>query len=397
MDLLQRGRCNTDKKFEKRMKRNIFLDYAAWNLGEHLRPVEEKVSDLALSFFRNAALVTSITQVLSLPNYSFRQVRDGYSQIFPLETTALHLSARFGLAFLSRIILTVDLKEFPNGVNAQDSNGWTPLIYAADNGCESVVKLLLETGKVDIESKDSMYSRTPLIWAASSGHEEVIRLLLDTGKVDVNQRDIQTYTSLHLAVRSGHSGAVRLLYQMGKADINLEDSSGWTALTWAAQKGDEAVVKTLLGISEVHVNSNDLSKLTPLAHAARNGHEKVVRLLLAVDKVDVDAKDKDDWTPLIWAARSGHGAIVQLLLDSGKVDINWKDKSGLTPLYRAAVNGHEDVVELLLKTGKVVVPDEDDEDNEHRDTLFWAEEKGYYGVTQLIQISSIASFSRPIE
>jgi ankyrin repeat protein len=40
-----------------------------------------------------------------------------------------------------------------------------------------VVKLLLETGKVDVESKDKIYGRTPLSWAAERGHETVVELL----------------------------------------------------------------------------------------------------------------------------------------------------------------------------------------------------------------------------
>jgi ankyrin repeat protein len=49
-----------------------------------------------------------------------------------------------------------------------------------------VVKLLLETGKVNADSKDSGYDRTPLSWAARNGHAAVVKLLLETGKVDVD-------------------------------------------------------------------------------------------------------------------------------------------------------------------------------------------------------------------
>jgi ankyrin repeat protein len=49
-------------------------------------------------------------------------------------------------------------------------------LWAAENGYEAVVKLLLETGKVDVNLKDSS-RRTPLSWAAENGHEAVVKLL----------------------------------------------------------------------------------------------------------------------------------------------------------------------------------------------------------------------------
>jgi ankyrin repeat protein len=48
-----------------------------------------------------------------------------------------------------------------------------------------VVKLLLDTGKVDVDSRD-FQDKTPLSWAAENGHEAVVKLLLDTGMVDVD-------------------------------------------------------------------------------------------------------------------------------------------------------------------------------------------------------------------
>jgi ankyrin repeat protein len=46
------------------------------------------------------------------------------------------------------------------------------------------VKLLLETGKVDISARDQS-DRSSLLLAAGNGHEGVVKLLLETGKVDV--------------------------------------------------------------------------------------------------------------------------------------------------------------------------------------------------------------------
>jgi ankyrin repeat protein len=48
-----------------------------------------------------------------------------------------------------------------------------------------VVKLLVQAGKVDVNSKDND-GRTPLSLAAREGHEAVVKLLVETGKVDVS-------------------------------------------------------------------------------------------------------------------------------------------------------------------------------------------------------------------
>jgi ankyrin repeat protein len=55
--------------------------------------------------------------------------------------------------------------------------GRTPLSWAAEEGHAAVVKLLLATGKVDVDSKDNYDGLTPLSRAARNGHEAVAKLL----------------------------------------------------------------------------------------------------------------------------------------------------------------------------------------------------------------------------
>jgi ankyrin repeat protein len=74
-----------------------------------------------------------------------------------------------------RIVANVDL---------EDSERRTPLFHAAARGHGKIVKLLLGTGKVDVDFQS--HSHTPLSIAAAYGHEDVVKILLeakDSGKV----------------------------------------------------------------------------------------------------------------------------------------------------------------------------------------------------------------------
>ena len=61
--------------------------------------------------------------------------------------------------------------------NWKDQDGRTLLWQAAEKGHEAMVKLLLSTGKVDVDAKDDLYRQTPLWQAAGKGHEAIVKLL----------------------------------------------------------------------------------------------------------------------------------------------------------------------------------------------------------------------------
>jgi len=252
---------------------------------------------------------------------------------------------------------------------------------------EAVGKLLLETGKVDVDSND-YYRRMPLVWAAMKGHEAVVKLLLETGKMDVDWKyGHNGRTPLLLAARNGHEAVVKLLLETGKVDVDSDDGHGRTPLSWAAGNGHEAVMKLLLETGKVGVGG--YSGRTPLWWAAQNGHEVAVKLLLETGKVDVDRMDGYyRRTPLWWAVVNGHEAVVKLLLETDKVEVDRRDDDydeggdGRTPLSWAAENGHEAVAKLLLETGKVKV---NSIDHYGRTPLWWAAQNGHEVVVRLLQ------------
>ena len=55
---------------------------------------------------------------------------------------------------------------------------------------------------------------TALIYAASGGHEAVVKLLLETGEVDINSRDGVGNTALSRAVENGHEAVVEAVVKL---------------------------------------------------------------------------------------------------------------------------------------------------------------------------------------
>ena len=82
------------------------------------------------------------------------------------------------------------------------------------------MKQLLDTGKVDVDSK-GMFGRTPLSWAAEKGHETIVKQLLDTGKVDVDLNGIFGRTPLLWAAECNEYGIPPLTELSWLVDTNL--------------------------------------------------------------------------------------------------------------------------------------------------------------------------------
>jgi ankyrin repeat protein len=301
---------------------------------------------------------------------------DGYT---PVECAAKHGHA----AILKHLIKAHAYLE------SRDKTHRTPLSWAAERGHYAVVKLLLETRKVDINTKDEPHQRTPLLWAAEHGHDAIVKLLLETHVVDLNAKDTQYQrTPLSWAAERGHYAVVKLLLETSKVDINTKDEPYQrTPLLWAAEHGHDAVVELLLETHEADLNAKDREyQRTPLSWAAERGHYAVVKLLLETSKVDINTKDEPyQRTPLLWAAEHGHDAIVKILLETREVDLNAKDgQYSRTPLLWAAERGHDAVIKLLLETYNINLNAKEERDEQHDSTpLSWTANHEHHGVMQL--------------
>ncbi len=242
-----------------------------------------------------------------------------------------------------RAAIQIIVEERPN-LNA--GKGETLIDWAASNGHEAVIILLLSYMNVDLNSKHN--NRSPLSLAAAKGHAEVVKLLLARDDIDLNFTTMDDrHTPLCLAAEGGHEAVVKLL--LARDEINPNSRYALLSpLSFAAEGGHAAVVKLLLARDDIIVDPKDDGGYTPLLLAVQHGHEAVVRLLLIRDDVDPNRKAKNKQTPLLSAVSNGNDSIVKLLLTRDDVDPNWKDEHGQKPLLTAALKGYDSIVKLLL-------------------------------------------------
>uniref|UniRef100_A0A668ACQ5 Ankyrin repeat domain 29 n=1 Tax=Myripristis murdjan TaxID=586833 RepID=A0A668ACQ5_9TELE len=219
----------------------------------------------------------------------------------------------------------------------------TPLanavFWAARKGNLALLQLLLNSGRVDADCRDS-YGTTALMVASYSGHYECVKELIMQG-ADINYQrevcgvDLLFFINLLLTIL-----VVSLVYPL------LFGQDGGTALTVACQYGHSKVVDILLkNGASVHDQLNDGA--TPLFLAAQEGHVTVIRQLLS-SGAKVNQPREDGTAPLWMAAQMGHSEVVKVLLLRG-ADRDADRHDGSTALFKAAFKGHNSVIEELLK------------------------------------------------
>ena len=289
---------------------------------------------------------------------------------YPEAFTSMHLAAYAGLSWL--LLKLLDSK-FAADIQARDSQGNVPLIWAAKNGHGLAVQVLLARG-ADVAAENAE-GVTALYWAANNGHATIVELLLRKG-ANCSPKDEIGWTPLHRAAFNGHVEVTRILLD-NHADIEAIDGTKWTALMRAATIGNLDITRLLLSKS-ASVKVRDMEGCTPLHHAAANGHSQVVKLHLEHGS-DLEAKDNESWSVLHYAAWNGHEKTTKYVLKKG-ADVDARADNGWTALHQSTWNGHGTVVRQLLQEGA----DPNMTDDEGETALHQAAWRGHAAVMKLL-------------
>jgi hypothetical protein len=168
------------------------------------------------------------------------------------------------------------------GIGATDSEGRTPLMWAAACGAVACVTFIVTATKADVAAVDNS-GATALHWAAAQGHTSVVGALLDAN-ADVGTKDESGATALHFAALSTDSSTAALLIKRGvgagsdpAALLNSVDSAGLTAAHWSSLYGKSKPLGVLLQ-AKANPKMRDAAGATPAHICAGSSRASVASL-----------------------------------------------------------------------------------------------------------------------
>ena len=289
-------------------------------------------------------------------------------------------------------------------VNARTKkSGQTALMWAVSQNHRDVVARLIERG-ADVRAR-SATGFTPMLFAAQQGNVEIARMLMAAG-VGVNA-DSDGPAPLLIAINSAQVPFALFLLEQG-ANPNVSMRGGETALHAAASIGGRRIgydpdavlreppdkgklIRALLDkgadrnarATRVRLRFNagegtgmgskdadnfgvgrSRSGATPFYAAAENADVATMAMLLEAGANPALSTD-DKTTPLMAAAGLGHGGdryerfwsadraleAVKVLVERGGADVNAQNEAGFTALHGTAFVGADAAAEYLVSRG----------------------------------------------
>ncbi|EFY94412.1 ankyrin repeat protein [Metarhizium robertsii] len=268
-----------------------------------------------------------------------------------------------------------------------DKNGRTPISWAAGSGSAAVCSRLIALG-VDVEHMDKN-KRTPLSLAAERAYDDVVRVLLETRRVDKMSKCAAGRTPLDWALREfseldgpcfdWHRREERkwaIVYMLITGDLDQVPTvtSIERLLKEAVELDKPQVISQLI---PTHLAKDIYSPLELVEHAMEHGSDETVRAVItALAKTEIEvshasilssaasagrtvlveellskekAPETGDQSLISQAAANGHIETIQMLLEKG-TDVNQADGDGKTPLMLAGMHDQEETIKMLLES-----------------------------------------------
>ena len=278
----------------------------------------------------------------------------------------------------------LDEQEFLDFLNTRHSTGKTALVDCTERGRLGATQILLDNGADYNIAGNS--GNGPLHWAAMNGHDEVIKIVLNKVKQDTPDKDsflqyvnclniregIQGQTVIMLAGKGNHLSTVKLLLSHG-AIYEAPEGTGFppvTGLHDTCHAGSREVATHLLDVASKElpperfakfINTRNNAGKTALYDAAETGRPLICEMLVKQYKADCMITNNGNInTPLFAASWNGHTSTVAALLESAKAIMSPEQFKAFlhhgnnmrkTALMDACETGRPDIAKMLLDYG----------------------------------------------
>lgn len=272
-------------------------------------------------------------------------------------------------------ILSENIEDIIENVNAQDKSGDTALMHAICFKYKEIAARILNNVKVkeklNINLKGNN-NNTILIFAAIYTPDLVAIIIQNYPGINPNARNLEGYTALMYASRKNHLDATKAILSCPTTQLDLVDNKKYmcTILLWAVSEGNQEIVQILVDYSlenakTLNINAQNSLGNTALIVAANLAEDRtaasiakactIVKKLLEVPGIDLSLSSRDDqYTALMYIADYGNLEMLQAFLEvsgGNNVEpsiINAKDRYGRSALIYAAAKGDVAMCQELL-------------------------------------------------
>lgn len=401
-ELVEKVKAQDTQEFYKSM--NNHLSDKVFLLGHKLSAIDFHLADklmkikewerVATSKTRPAHLSRWFMHVFSLfpnPEFAFyrkdearddqrliKALRLGDMKIFHSLVGKVSLSARENFApypqaihiasALGNIEAIEALLEKGASLEAQDSEGMTPIFYACSRGKIEMLEYLVSLG-ANIYHRENM-NRSVFYWTANAGHEALVDRLFELG-LDPNEKTDLGRTALSKAAWNGKLNIVVKLLKLPGINVDIPDNRGRTPLhnaVWGDAGGrigkklaysgtDSPEIAELLIQAGADIEHPDNTGNTPLCIASSTHAPRSLKILLRYH-ANMHHINQAGYTPLHEAVYRGNVDCAKILISEG-MNVNSRGTNGKSTLYCAIEYGQPDVVQFLLEFPELEVTQED--------------------------------------
>ena len=246
------------------------------------------------------------------------------------------------------------LKDSNTNIESENNDGYTALKLAVLNKYTDVAEVLI---KSDANPNIRINGAPLLLFALNKLNIDIVKLLIESKRVDIDIQDKEDNTALLIAVKQKNPDIVEKLLAKG-ADPNLGNAKNEKPIIMALNSIDIDIInspKIIMDLinsgADVNYVSRDEGK-TPLHLASEIRYLADVVNELITKGANVNALTVNGETPLYIASRSNNIDIVKTLLNNN-ADVNIATNKGSTPIKAAYNSMYFELVDFLLKNGAI--------------------------------------------